>query len=85
MGVVAWSPLGAGFLTGKYNLKADGAVATAGGRLDSDNQPFRMFKERKWKILTDCELGLKVSRRLAVLLEIFRRVVQGKTVFLQSV
>ncbi len=51
MGVVAWSPLGAGFLTGKYNLNADGTVSAAGGRLDSDNQPFRMFKERNWKIL----------------------------------
>ncbi len=53
MGVVAWSPLGAGFLTGKYNLNADGTVSAAGGRLDSDNQPFRMFKERNWKILTE--------------------------------
>ncbi len=53
MGVVAWSPLGAGFLTGKYNLNADGAVSAAGGRLDSDKQPFRMFKERNWKILDE--------------------------------
>ena len=53
MGVVAWSPLGAGFLTGKYNLNADGTVSAAGGRLDSDNQPFRMFKELNWKILTE--------------------------------
>ena len=53
IGVVAWSPLGAGFLTGKYNLNADGTVSAAGGRLDSDNQPFRMFKERNWKILTE--------------------------------
>ena len=53
MGVVAWSPLGAGFLSGKYNLNADGTVLAAGGRLDTDNQPFRMFKERNWKILDE--------------------------------
>jgi diketogulonate reductase-like aldo/keto reductase len=53
MGLVPWSPLGAGFLTGKYSLNADGTVPAAGGRLDSDNQPFRMFKERNWKILDE--------------------------------
>ncbi len=53
MGVVAWSPLGAGFLTGKYNLNVDGTVSAAGGRLDSNNQPFRMFKERNWRILDE--------------------------------
>ena len=51
MGLVPWSPLGAGFLTGKYSLNSDGTVPAAGGRLDTDNQPFRMFKERNWKIL----------------------------------
>ncbi len=63
MGVVAWSPLGAGFLTGKYNLNADGTVSAAGGRLDSDNQPFRMFKERNWKILNELRaVSLEVKK-----------------------
>ena len=53
MGLVPWSPLGAGFLTGKYSLNADSTVSSAGGRLDSENQPFRMFKERNWKILDE--------------------------------
>ena len=52
MGVTPWSPLGAGFLTGKYSRDAAGAVVTAGGgRLDKANQPFRMFRERNWRIL----------------------------------
>ena len=51
MGITPWSPLGAGFLTGKYTRGGDGAVAAGGGRLDLSNQPFRMFTERNWKIL----------------------------------
>ena len=51
MGVTPWSPLGAGFLTGKYSRDAGGNVLAGGGRLDSDNQPFRMFTERNWTIL----------------------------------
>lgn len=51
IGVTPWSPLGAGFLTGKYSRDAKGNVSTGGGRLDSSNQPFRMFTERNWKIL----------------------------------
>ena len=53
MGLVPWSPLGAGFLSGKYNRNADGSIPAAGGRLDSDNQPFRMFNERNWKVLAE--------------------------------
>ena len=53
MGVTPWSPLGAGFLTGKYNRDRHGHVTTGGGRLDSENQPFRMFTERNWKILDE--------------------------------
>jgi aryl-alcohol dehydrogenase-like predicted oxidoreductase len=51
MGVTPWSPLGAGFLSGKYVRDTDGKPSTGGGRLDSANQPFRMFTERNWKIL----------------------------------
>ena len=51
LGITPWSPLAAGFLTGKYSRDASGAVSKAGGRLDSNNQPFRMFSERNWTIL----------------------------------
>ena len=51
LGITPWSPLGAGFLTGKYTRTPDGQVSTPGGRLDLQNQPFRMFTERNWKIL----------------------------------
>ena len=53
MGITPWSPLGAGFLTGKYQRQADGAAAAGGGRLDSNNQPFRMFTDRNWRILDE--------------------------------
>ncbi len=51
MGITPWSPLGAGFLTGKYTRDAEGRPQAGGGRLDLQNQPFRMFTERNWKIL----------------------------------
>ncbi len=51
MGITPWSPLGAGFLTGKYKRDAGGEALAGGGRLDSNNQPFRMFTERNWKVL----------------------------------
>lgn len=48
MGIVPWSPLGAGFLTGKY--KRDDRADK--GRLSGDN-PFgdSLFTERNWQIL----------------------------------
>ena len=52
LGITPWSPLGAGFLTGKYSRDKEGNVSVGGGRLDSSNQPFRMFTERNWKILS---------------------------------
>ncbi len=51
MGITPWSPLGAGFLTGKYRRDANGKTIVGGGRLDSEKQPFRMFTERNWTIL----------------------------------
>ena len=51
MSITPWSPLGAGFLTGKYTRDAEGKPQIGGGRLDLQNQPFRMFTERNWKIL----------------------------------
>ncbi len=66
MGITPWSPLGAGFLSGKYKRDANGNVTAGGGRLDSNNQPFRMFTERNWKILdtlssVSLEMGKPVS------------------------
>ncbi len=51
LGIAPWSPLSAGFLTGKYTRDNTGKVFAGGGRLDTDKQPFRMFTERNWKIL----------------------------------
>ena len=53
LGLAPWSPLGAGFLTGKYGRDEQGAAMAGGGRLDFENQPFRMFTERNWKILDE--------------------------------
>ena len=51
MGVVGWSPLAGGFLTGKYSRDEQGKAKPGGGRLDLDNQPFRKFTDRNWRIL----------------------------------
>ena len=51
MGIVPWSPLAGGFLTGKYRRDESGKAAAGGGRLDLANQPFRKFTERNWGIL----------------------------------
>ncbi len=51
MGVVGWSPLAGGFLSGKYSRDTLGKVEQGGGRLDLENQPFRKFTDRNWRIL----------------------------------
>ncbi len=51
MAITPWSPLAAGFLSGKYMRDGHENVLAGGGRLDSNNQPFRMFTDRNWKIL----------------------------------
>ena len=61
MGIVPWSPLDAGFLTGKYRRDESGKATTGGGRLDLSNQPFRKFTERNWKILDALQ---EVSREM---------------------
>ncbi len=50
LGICPWSPLAAGFLTGKY--QREGAGASGQGRLSGPN-PFgnQMFTERNWGIL----------------------------------
>jgi aryl-alcohol dehydrogenase-like predicted oxidoreductase len=56
MGVVPWSPLASGFLSGKYQRPAEpGGQATGDGRLqtlkDSGNPGFAKFTPRNWEIL----------------------------------
>jgi aryl-alcohol dehydrogenase-like predicted oxidoreductase len=52
VGVCPWSPLGGGFLTGKY--KREGDSGKGEGRLekmkDGGNPAFNKFNERNWKI-----------------------------------
>jgi len=55
MGVVPWSPLAGGFLTGKYQRAGQGTQPTSGeGRLSGANPfsgPFTKFTARNWAIL----------------------------------
>ncbi len=65
MGIMPWSPLAGGFLTGKYRRDQPGA---AQGRLSGKN-PFGQskFSERNWQIMDGVqdvasELGLPVAQ-----------------------
>lgn len=53
LGVLPWSPLASGFLTGKY--KRDGNSGKGEGRLektkDATNPVFKKFNERNWRVL----------------------------------
>ncbi len=51
LGITPWSPLAAGFLTGKYSRDPEGKPTIGNGRLDQAAQPFRKFTEANWKIL----------------------------------
>ncbi len=51
LGITPWSPLGAGFLTGKYSRDENGKAELGGGRLDLQNTPFRKFTEHNWRVL----------------------------------
>ncbi len=61
MGITPWSPLGAGFLTGKYSRENETNAEPGEGRLHKSNQPFRMFTERNWQIL---DVLRRVSRQV---------------------
>jgi aryl-alcohol dehydrogenase-like predicted oxidoreductase len=59
LGVLAWSPLGRGFLSGKYRR---GAPPPAGTRLASWQDTYRQFdNDRCWRVLDAVEA---VARRL---------------------
>lgn len=63
MGIMVWSPLASGLLSGKYK-PSEGAF-TGEGRLstlkDSQNPAFQKFTEQNWKIITELE---NVAREL---------------------
>jgi aryl-alcohol dehydrogenase-like predicted oxidoreductase len=68
MGIMVWSPLGSGLLSGKYRPSQDGG--TGDGRLEavkgSDVAAFDKFKQRNWEIVSELEAVSKaVSRSMA--------------------
>lgn len=65
MGLMVWSPLASGFLSGKYQ-----ADAASKGRLDgmrgSTNPGFQKFTERNWAIVAELEkVSAEIGRSMA--------------------
>jgi aryl-alcohol dehydrogenase-like predicted oxidoreductase len=58
IGICPWSPLGGGFLTGKY--KRQGDTGSGEGRL-TKNSPFNKFTDKNWRML---EVLLDASKQL---------------------
>jgi aryl-alcohol dehydrogenase-like predicted oxidoreductase len=52
LGITAWSPLGAGFLTGKYT-RDDGQKPKGDGRLSGDGAAGQSWTDRQWELLPD--------------------------------
>ena len=50
-GIVPWSPLAYGFLTGKYSKASDGGLASGNGRLDKFNPMFPEVTDQHWATL----------------------------------
>lgn len=65
MGIMAWSPLSGGLLTGKYRQESSGTGHQGEGRLetmkDSGNPSVEKFTTRNWAIVSELE---KVAREL---------------------
>ena len=63
MGIMAWSPLGSGLLSGKYRRDPSGQSATGDGRLEkmknSGNPAFEKFTPRNWAIVAELETVAK--------------------------
>jgi aryl-alcohol dehydrogenase-like predicted oxidoreductase len=59
MGIMVWSPLGSGLLSGKYKPSRGGAEGSGSGRLETmkgtSNPGFKKFNERNWKIVGELE------------------------------
>lgn len=51
LGVTPWSPLGFGFLSGKYTRAGDVGAGSGEGRLDGKTPMFQKFTDRNWPIL----------------------------------
>ncbi|RYX81726.1 aldo/keto reductase [bacterium] len=51
LGIVPWSPLAFGFLTGKYSREDQSEQGQGEGRLNSGSPMFQKFSESNWKIL----------------------------------
>ncbi len=78
MGITPWSPLAAGFLTGKYKREDEGA--SGGGRLNKPNQPFKLFHERNWRTLDVLrEVSAEVGRPMAQVALAWVRAQRGVT------
>ncbi|WP_440066690.1 aldo/keto reductase [Streptosporangium sp. OZ121] len=65
LGITAWSPLGGGFLTGKYRSTDQGL--TGEGRLTGAGSPAQRRTEREWRLLATLEnvadkLGLTMAQ-----------------------
>jgi aryl-alcohol dehydrogenase-like predicted oxidoreductase len=54
LGITAWSPLGSGFLTGKYR-RDDVQGVSGDGRLSGDGAPARVWSDRHWDLLKTVE------------------------------
>jgi aryl-alcohol dehydrogenase-like predicted oxidoreductase len=68
MGIMVWSPLGSGLLSGKYRPSQGGASGV--GRLavtkDSSNPAFKRFNDRNWAIVAELErVATAVGRSMA--------------------
>ncbi|HEY6453482.1 MAG TPA: aldo/keto reductase [Steroidobacteraceae bacterium] len=65
MGIVVWSPLASGLLSGKY--RPDSGGGTGAGRLEamkgSANPAFQKFTERNWAIVAELERVAKALNR----------------------
>lgn len=51
LGIVPWSPLAFGFLTGKYKREDEKGAESDRGRLDKGGDTFKKFTDRNWNIL----------------------------------
>ncbi|OLT62694.1 aldo/keto reductase [Moorena bouillonii] len=68
MGIMVWSPLASGLLSGKYRPSEDGGMGE--GRLEamkeSINPAFQKFSDRNWKIVAELEaVATEVGRSMA--------------------
>ena len=68
MGIMVWSPLASGLLSGKYRPSEEGGKGE--GRLeamkDSNNPGFQKFTEKNWQIVAELEaVAQKIDRSMA--------------------